>query len=128
MMRYDMKTGEATTDATPGKPENIYMRETAYIPEIDMLLCAGRVNGPDGQTGNLAYDIENKRWIGLRFPCGDGQPRINDKPYSDISLSLAYDPKLKIAVFHSNSQEILVSRIDKSTLETFGVKMQAPRR
>jgi len=128
MMRYDMKTGEVTAESTPGRPENIWMRETAYIPECDMLLNAGRVNGPDGQTGNLAYDIENKRWIGLRFPCGDGQPRINDKPYSEISLSLHYDPKLRIAVFHSNTQEILVSRIDKAALKTFEVKMQAPKK
>ena len=128
VMRYNMKTGEVKTASTPGKPENIYMREAVYIPELDMLMSAGRVNGPDGQTGNLAYDIESKRWIGIVFPCGDGQPRINDKPYSDISLSLAYDPGLGLAVFHSNSQEVLVSRIDKSTMRTFDVRMQAPRR
>ncbi len=128
MMRYDMKTGELTRDSSTGAPLNIYMRGTAYIPELDMLLNVGRVDGPDGQAGNLVYDIENKKWIGVHFPCSDGQPRINDKPYSSISLSLDYDPGLKIAVFHSNSQEILVSRIDRTGLNTFEAKIVAPRK
>jgi hypothetical protein len=117
MMRYDMKTGELTRDSSAAAPATVYMRGTAYVPELDMLLNVGRVSGPDQQTGNLVYDIEHKKWIAVRFPCSDGQARVNDKPYSSISLSLDYDPGLRIAVFHSNAQEVLVSRISKAELK-----------
>jgi hypothetical protein len=128
MTRYDMKTGEVTTENASSKPEAVYMRATAYIPELDMVLSAGRQTGPDGTVGNLAYDIENKKWIGLQFPCSDNQLRLSDKPYSDISLSLQYDPQLKLVLFHSNQQEILAARIDKSRIKTFEVKFQEPRK
>lgn len=128
MLRYDMKTGDITQDSATGQPENIYMRGTAYIPELDMLLNVGRVAGPDGKIGNLAYDIQNKKWVGIQFPCSDGLPRTNEKPYSEINLSIYYDPKLKMAIFHSNQMEILVSRIDKASLKIFEAKIVPPKK
>jgi hypothetical protein len=128
MIRYDMKSGEAATDAPSGKPVGVYMRGAAYIPELDMVLSAGRQTGAGGEVGNLAYDIENKQWVGIVLPCGDGQPRVNDKDYSDINLSVAYDPGLKLAVFHSNQMEILAARMDRAALKTFEVRMQAPKK
>jgi hypothetical protein len=111
------------------RPEFIVMRETAYLPEIDMLLSAGRALGPNGEIGNLAYDIEQKKWIGIELPCSDGKPRLNDKPYSSISLALHYDPTLKLAILLGNSQqEVMVARIDKATLKTFEVKLQEPKK
>ena len=86
-----------------------------------MLLSAGRVLGPDGQPGNLAFDIDAGRWVGLDIPCGDGQPRTTDKPYSSISLALHYDPTLKLAILLGNSQqEVLVMRLERAGLKTFG--------
>jgi hypothetical protein len=128
MIRYDMKSSEAAMDAPSGKPVGVYMRGAAYIPELDMVLSAGRQTGAGGEVGNLAYDIQNKKWVGLVLPCGDGQPRVNDKDYSDINLSVAYDPGLKLAVFHSNQMEILAARIDLSGLKTFEVRMQVPKK
>ncbi len=122
MVEYAMKGG-ATTAATPGRPLNICMRETVYVPEIDMLLNAGRVHGPAGQVGNLAYDIEKNKWIGIEMPCVDEKERLNDKPYSSISLSLHYDAELKLAVFLHNMQEVLVARFDQGALKTFEVTM-----
>ena len=69
MVRYDMKTGESTLVEVPGKPEFVSMRATAYIPELDMVLSAGRQ--PDGGGANLAFDIENKKWVALPMPCSD---------------------------------------------------------
>jgi hypothetical protein len=123
MLCYDMKTGNLTQDSNTGKPANIYMRGTAYIPEIDMLLNVGRVTSADGQVGNLAYDIQNKKWVGIQFPCSDGLPRVNDKPYSEINLSLYYDEKLKLLIFHSNEMEVLVARINKTSLKFFDAKI-----
>ena len=127
MHRYDLATGSLTTIPTP-KPEYIVMRETAYIPELDMILSAGRVKSADGELGNLAYDIENNRWLGVVLPCSDGQPRLNDKPYSQISLTLHYDPKLKFAVYLANNQDdVFVARFDKAKAKTFAVKMLEPK-
>jgi len=129
MTRYDMKTGEVTTGETPpGKPAGVYLRGAAYLPELDLVLSAGRQAGEGGAGGNLAYDIEGKKWIGLGLPCSDGQPRVNDQPYSDINLSVAYDPGLKLAVFHSNQQEILAARFDKAGLKTFEARLEEPKR
>ena len=124
--RYDMKTGEVTA-TSPGSPVGIYMRGCAYVPELDMVLSAGRQTS-GGSTGNLAYDIEAKKWVGLVLPCSDGQPRVNDKAYSDINLVVAYDPGLKLALFHSNAQEILAARLEKATLKTFDPAMGAAKK
>lgn len=123
MLRYDMKTGEVVQDSANGQPENIYMRGIVYIPELDMLLNAGRVVDPEGVAGNLFYDIQNKKWIGVQFPCSDGKVRTNEKAYTDINLAVSYDPKLKIAIFHSNEMEIFISRFDKASLKTFEAKI-----
>ena len=123
MQNYDLATGKLTTTHVR-RPEQIVMRETAYIPEIDMILCAGRVKGPSGEIGNLAYDIAKETWIGLELPCDDGKPRTNERPYSSISLAMHYDPKLKLAIFQSSGQEILVARIEKTGLKAFEVQFK----
>lgn len=123
MHLYDLATGTLTT--TPVKrPQFIVMRETVYVPEIDMLLSAARVTGPGGAVGNLAYDIANKQWVGLELPCDDGKPRTTEAAYSSISLALHYDAKLKLLILLSNTQEVLVARIDKGSIKTFAVKLQ----
>jgi hypothetical protein len=128
MCRYDMKSGAVTVDSSGGKPVNIYMRHAAYIPELDMVLSAGRVSGPDGAPGNLAYDVAAAKWVTLALPCSDGKPRVNDQSYSDINLAVAYDPGLKRLVFHSNEAEILVARIEPASLKVFPARIQAPKR
>lgn len=128
MHQVDLAKGTVTTHPV-ARPEFIVMRETAYLPEIDMILSAGRTVGPNGEIGNLAYDIGQKKWIGIEMPCSDGKPRLNDKPYTSISLALHYDATLKLAILLGNSQqEVMVARIDKATLKTFEVKMQQPKK
>ncbi|MBL8799244.1 MAG: hypothetical protein JNM56_35485, partial [Planctomycetia bacterium] len=128
MHHYDLAKGTVTTLPVQ-RPEFIVMRETAYIPELDMVLSAGRATGPDGQVGNLAYDIAKQKWVGIQMPCSDGKPRLNDKPYSSISLTLHYDPKLKLAVLlGNNQQEVMVARFDKDKLTTFEVKLQEKKK
>jgi hypothetical protein len=129
VLRYDMKTGAVETHSTPAKPERIWMRETVYVPELDVLLNAGRIDGPHGAIGNLAYDIAKKKWTVLVMPCSDGKPRVNDKPYSQIDLGLAYDPGLKVAVFYyQRAQEILVARLTTAGLKKFEPRIQQNKR
>jgi len=127
MTRYDMKTGAAETIPVPGKPEFVYMRATTYIPELDMILSAGRQPDADGGA-NLAYDIANKQWIALPLPCSDKLPRTSDKAYSTINLSLQYDPTLKLAILHDNQQAILVARFVRAGLTPAGAKLEVPKK
>jgi hypothetical protein len=128
MHQVDPTKGTVTTHPVR-RPEFIVMRETAYLPELDMILSAGRTVGPNGEIGNLAYDIEQKKWIGIEMPCSDGKPRLNDKPYTSISLALHYDATLKLAILLGNSQqEVMVARIDKATVKTFEAKLQEPKK
>ncbi|MBY0522018.1 MAG: hypothetical protein K2R98_01380 [Gemmataceae bacterium] len=128
MHQYDLAKGTVTTIPVQ-RPEFIVMRETAYLPELDMILSAGRTKGPNGELGNLAYDIDKKKWVGIEMPCSDGKPRLNDKPYSSISLALHYDAKLKLLILLGNSQqEVMVARIDKAAVKTFEVKLQEPKK
>jgi hypothetical protein len=128
MHQVDLATGTVTTHPVV-RPEFIVMRETAYIPELDMILSAGRAQGSNGEIGNLAYDIELKKWVGIDLPCSDGKPRLNDKPYTSISLALHFDPALNLAILLGNSQqEVLVARIQKATLKTFEVKAQETKK
>jgi len=128
MHQVDLTKNTVTTLPVQ-KPEQIVMREVAYIPELDMVLSAGRATGPNGEIGNLAYDIDKQKWVGVQMPCSDGKPRLNDKPYSSISLALHYDPALKLAVLlGNNQQEVMVARFDKAKVKTFDVKMQAKKK
>lgn len=128
MTRYDMKTGTATTLPAPGKPEHISMRATTYVPELDMIVSAGRQPLEGGASANLAYDIAGEKWVGLPLPCSDRLPRTTDKAYSQINLSLHYDPVLKLAVWHSNQQEILVGRFDAQSLKPVAVTLQKAKK
>jgi hypothetical protein len=123
MYCYDMASGAFTTTAVQG-PERVFMRETVYIPEIDMLLNLGRVKGISGEIGNLAYDIENKKWVGIQMECSDNKPRLYDNQYWPFAMGLHYDAELKIAIFEFSTQEILVARMNKKSLKTFEVKWQ----
>jgi hypothetical protein len=107
------------------------MRETVYLPELDMLLNMFRVKTDNGQVGNLAYDIENKKWIGLDLPMSDGQPRAGTGVgywCFGGGRSLHYDPGLKLAVFFFSNTEVLVLKPDKAGLKTFEVKLQEPKK
>jgi hypothetical protein len=128
MRKYDMATGKVETITVPSSPELVWMRDTAYVPELDMLLNSARVKAPGGEIGNLAYDIAAKKWVGLVLPCADGKPRTHHKPYARISLALHYDARLKVAIFLQSSQEILVLRAAKAGLKTFEPKMKVPKK
>jgi RNA polymerase sigma factor (sigma-70 family) len=130
MMRYDFQGGKLT--AVPAQAAvGVFMRETVYLPELDMLLNMFRVKTDAGQVGNLAYDIENQKWIGLDLPASDGQPRFGTGVgywCFGGGRSLHYDPGLKRAVFFFGNNEVLVLRPDKAGLKTFEVPLQVPKK
>jgi hypothetical protein len=115
MYRYHFDDGVLTRLEVP-PVEGVLMRETVYVPEIDMLLNVGRVATPGGATGNLAYDIAANRWVGLALPRVGGPDRANASMYSE---SLHYDPVLKVAIWlHGNGQEVLLAHLTREGLKT----------
>ncbi|HOX06948.1 MAG TPA: sigma-70 family RNA polymerase sigma factor [Planctomycetota bacterium] len=128
MMRYDLAGGALTIIPGKGRP-GCFMRETVYVPEIDMLLNEIRVQG-DGAAGNLAYDIEGQKWVGLNLPYEGKEQYISTREYwaTTGSRSLHYDPLFKVAVFYYRDQEVGVARLDKPGLKTFEVKLQEPKK
>ena len=130
MMRYDMADGTLTTIPGKGRP-GCFMRETVYVPEVDMLVSDMRVQG-EGAAGNLAYDIENQKWVGLDLSFSDKDQRLPQKdngywPFIG-SRSLHYDPVLKLLIFFYTDTEIALARLDKASLKTFEVKLQEPKK
>ena len=125
MLGYDLDGGTLTSVPVRG-PARVLMRETVYVPEIDMLLTMTRIKGEDGAVGNLAYDIEGKKWVGIELPCSDGQPRVADSTgwHMSGSRSIHYDPTLRLAIFYFKAAEVFVARLDKAGLKTFAVKLQ----
>jgi hypothetical protein len=126
MMQYEMASGKLTIhNALTVKP--VFMRETVYIPEMDMLINMIRVQSSDDKIGNYAYDIANDKWIGLELPFGDGNSYLPKSYFSTSgSRSIHYDPVMKIAIFLYEADAIWFLKIDKSKLNTFPVEPAKP--
>jgi hypothetical protein len=105
------------------------MRETVYVPEADMLLNEIRVQG-EGAAGNLAYDIEGRKWVGLDLPFEGKEQYLSTREYwaTTGSRSLHYDPDFKVSVFLYGWDQVAVLRLDKAGLKTFEVKLQEPQK
>jgi hypothetical protein len=128
MMRYDMEGGKLTTIPVTGAA-GVFMRETVYVPEIDMLVNMMRAKGTAEQVGNLAYDIEGQKWVGLEMPFSNGQPYLPKEYFATTgSRSIHYDPAYKVAVFYYDANEVWIARFDKATLRTFEAKLQEPKK
>lgn len=130
MMRYDFAGGKLTTFSVQGAV-GVFMQQTVYLPELDMLLNMFRVKTETGQIGNLAYDIENQRWIGIDLPISDGNPRFGTGVgYWNVTggRSLHYDPGLERAVFFYSNSEVMVLRAERANLKTFEVPLQPAKK
>ncbi len=127
MMRYDVKSGALTVLKNKGAV--VFMRETVYVPEIDMLLNMMRwKNGK--MAGNLAFDIEAGKWVGLDLPFEGKNQYISSRQYWAVtdSRSLHYDPTYKVALFFYTWKEVGALRLEKTGLKTFEVKPPEPKK
>ncbi len=124
MLRYDMRDGVLTEFDVRGA-EGLFMRETVYAPEIDMLLAMTRVQVGD-KVGNLAYDIEKEQWTGLVLPFEGKDQILSNVRYWNTtgSRSLHYDPKLGVAIFLFEWNRIGVLKLERTSLKTFDVKLR----
>jgi len=114
LWRYDMKTGKRVSVKTNAKPG--FVREVVYVPELDMLLSMNRKKTPGGTAVNLAFDIENSKWVGLVIPFGDRKPHLPTH-YWYYDRVLAYDPLHKVALFYDRPNMIWLLRLKKDGLK-----------
>ncbi len=121
MRRYDIETGQLRGFSTRGA-EGVYMRETVYVPALDMLVNVGRIAGAGGKRGNAAYDIEANKWVCLNLPFSDGKERAS--PYH--TLGLHYDTALDLLLYNVAHVQVVVGRIDKDKLEIFELPAPPP--
>ncbi len=69
---YDLKTGQARWLNPQGKDRAAApSRETAYLPEVDVVLIGAHVAGNEGGLLWLAYDCAKNAWIGIDLAGAD---------------------------------------------------------
>ncbi len=119
MFRYDFKDGKLTSLACP-PPDKVFMRETAYVPELDMVVSVARNQSADGGAGNLAYDISAGKWVLAALGFADAKPHLSRSHLTHISDGLHYDPLYKVLLINRNNHQVLVARPEKKSLKLFG--------
>ncbi|MGQ9662230.1 MAG: hypothetical protein ACUVWX_07840, partial [Kiritimatiellia bacterium] len=113
--KCDLKTGQIkamhpanaeTIGKAPGFNREI--RESVYIPTVDLVLFNNFVNGKE-----VAYDPESNRWVLLNI-----DQRL--KKLGTVSDTLTWDPKRQLVWNLNSYQDIYVLRIDPATLTKTG--------
>jgi hypothetical protein len=112
--RYDMKTGTASA-LNPRNMDTIGkqaypMRETVYVPGIDMVLTNDLIAGKQA-----AYDPAKNRWVLL----GIKRQSVRDvnKQLGGVSLGMTYDSKRKLIWGLTLFSRVFVLRLDPGTLK-----------
>ncbi len=127
--RYDFKGGKLTAFKCRRPPHGRrWMRETVYVPGLDMLVGVGRAKSPDGAAGNLAFDIEAGKWVVLAFDYGDGKEHLTTGSSGQhVSDGLHYDPLYKVLLLNRNNRQVLVARPEKKGLKILEAPVAKPK-
>ncbi len=117
--RYDFEGGKLTAFECPRPPHGRrWMRETVYVPELDMLVGLGRAKSAQGTAGNLAFDIAAGKWVVLVLNYSDGKEYLTTGGSGQhVSDGLHYDPLYKVLLLHRNNKQVLVARPEKKGLK-----------
>jgi hypothetical protein len=126
MYRYDFKGGKLTRIPCP-RPDKVFMRETVYVPELDMLLNVARSRAAGGGEGNLAFDIEAGKWVLLQLPYAKGTTHGRNRSHH-VSDGLLFDPEYKVAIHHRNNWQVLVVRPEKKGLKILEAPVAKPKK
>ena len=86
-------------------------RETIYLPEHDLVLIGGRVQGQGGKYLWLAYDCAKNAWQGIEF---GGTDPITRGAFNN-SMGLMYDPNRKLVWAVGQNSHVHVLRFDPKT-------------
>lgn len=101
---YDFSKGTARWLNPAGKDRAlVHCRETVYIPEADLVLIGGKVQGDW-----LAYDCGKNAWLGVELTGSDPISRGN----FNNSMGLMYDPNRKLIWAVGQNSHVHVLRLD----------------
>jgi len=107
---YDSKSGTATwLDPAGMSKALVHCRETAYIPEADLVLIGGRVQDEGGPWQWLAYDCAANAWVSLAL--GGDDPIGKKSPFNN-SMGLMYDPNRKFVWAVGQHSQVYVLPFD----------------
>ena len=107
---YDFQSGVATPLSPAGKEKaGLPCRETAYLPDADMVLIQAHVAGKRW----LLYDCATNAWLGVKL---DGPELIGNEDFNN-SLGLTYDSQRKLVWALGQRSEIWVLRFDPKTAD-----------
>jgi hypothetical protein len=132
MFRYDFKGGKLTRIVCT-RAAQVFMRETVYVPELDMLLNVARnraAGGGEGEgegEGNLAFDIEAGKWVLLQLPYAQGTAHGRNRSHH-VSHGLLFDPEYRVAIHHRNNWQVLVVRLEKKGLKVLDAPAAARKK
>ena len=107
---YDLKTFKLKwLDPAGAEQALVPCRETAYIPEADLVLIGARVKDGENQRW-LAYDCAANAWVGVRLagtdPIGKKVAAFNN------SMGLMYDPARKLIWAVGQHSEVFALKLD----------------
>jgi hypothetical protein len=109
VVSYDMKSGEAKW-LDPPLLAKVHCRETAYIPDADLVLIGGRVKDGDGWRW-LAFDCAANAWCSLALA---GDDPVGKAGAFNNSMGLMYDPARKLVWAVGQHSHVHVLRLDAS--------------
>jgi len=125
MYRYDFEGGNLTRLPCP-RPQNVFVRETAYVPDLDMVMSISRGKAMAGGVGNLAYDICAGKWVLAGLTHADGKTHVSERRH--VSDGLLYDPLYRVLLIHRNNYQVLVARPEKKGLIFFDAPITKPKK
>jgi hypothetical protein len=107
---YDFKSGTAKPLGPGGKQKAAFpTRETAYLPEADLVLIQAYVEGKRW----LAYDCAANAWVGVKL----AGPDLIGKQVFNNSVGILYDPNRNLVWALGQRSEVWVLRFDPKTVD-----------
>ncbi|WP_439625281.1 Kelch repeat-containing protein [Gemmata sp.] len=117
---YDLKTGEAKWLDPPGADSAlVHCRETAYLPDADLVLIGGRVKDAAGAWRWLSFDCAANAWASVELP---GDDPVGKAGAFNNSMGLMYDPARKLVWAVGQHSHVHALRFDPKTASVAPLK------
>jgi hypothetical protein len=119
VLRYDFKTGKAEQMKTECQPKFkpwFLVRESACVPDADLVLSPVTAKARDGWTGWTAWDLTGQKYLAVDLPRNDGGKLVPFPLTGTAHLGLAYDAELNVVLMNDMpNKAVWVMRLDRKT-------------
>ena len=115
-LEYDMKSGTSRWIEVAGSSyAAVPSRETAYVPEQDLVLLAARTRVGERSLW-LAYDCAKSAWLGLDLTGDDPIGKGTSGGSFHNSVGIMYDPNRKLVWFVDQNSHVFSLKLDLKTV------------